>query len=92
MHPQRQPDGFVQDTVDPVPHQDNVLLRLNVNVGGTLAHRLRQRQRDGRYLIVDLAVEGVSMALTRRQEFSAVIRAAGGNIDGLIARLKNSNT
>ena len=37
--------------------------------------------------IVDLVVEGVSMVMTHRAEFDAVIRQSGGGIDGLLARL-----
>jgi phospholipid transport system substrate-binding protein len=38
------------------------------------------------YRIVDLTIEGVSMAVTQRQDFSAVIGRAG--IDGLLAALR----
>jgi phospholipid transport system substrate-binding protein len=38
--------------------------------------------------IVDVMVEGVSMAITQRDEFSAIINQNGGKIDGLIAQLR----
>ncbi len=47
----------------------------------------RMRHRDGRYRILDLSVEGISMALVLRQEFASVLRAKGG-VDGLIAALR----
>lgn len=38
---------------------------------------------NGDYKIVDVSVEGVSMALTQRQEIAAVADRSGGTIDGL---------
>lgn len=38
--------------------------------------------------IVDVIVEGVSMAVTQRSEFAAVIQRNGGNVDGLISALR----
>ncbi|MFQ5618274.1 MAG: phospholipid-binding protein MlaC [Rhodospirillales bacterium] len=48
----------------------------------------RLRQRDGHYRIIDMMVEGVSLAQTQRQEFVSFIRANGGNVDKLIAELR----
>ncbi len=48
----------------------------------------RLRRRDGSWRIVDIVVEGVSLAITQRSEFNAVIRSSGGNIKGLLARLR----
>ncbi len=43
---------------------------------------------DGKFKITDVIVENLSMALTQKQEFSAVIERGGGNIDALIQQLK----
>ncbi len=48
----------------------------------------RLRQRDGRYRIIDLMVEGISMVQTQRQEFVSMMRAYGGDVDKLIAMIK----
>ncbi len=48
----------------------------------------RLRQRDGRYRIVDLMVEGISMVQTQRQEFVSMMRAYDGDVDKLIVMLK----
>ena len=48
----------------------------------------RLRGRGGKWRIVDIVVEGVSMALTQRSEFGAVIRKQGGKISGLNAKLR----
>ncbi len=46
----------------------------------------RVREREGRFLILDLAVEGISMAMTLRHEFASVLRSKGG-VDNLIQTL-----
>ncbi len=46
----------------------------------------RVRLRDGKYRIVDVMVEGVSLITTQRQEFASIIDRDG--IEGLIALLR----
>lgn len=48
----------------------------------------RVRQTPKGLKIVDVLVEGVSMAITQRDEFSAVIASRNGNIDAFIEELK----
>jgi phospholipid transport system substrate-binding protein len=40
---------------------------------------------DGRYKISDVSIDGVSMALTQRSEFAAIIQRNGGRVAGLLA-------
>ncbi|MCB9965760.1 MAG: ABC transporter substrate-binding protein [Rhodospirillales bacterium] len=49
----------------------------------------RVRYKDGEYRIVDVLVEGVSMTLTQRSEFSSIIQRGGGNIEALLAKLRD---
>ena len=42
----------------------------------------------GRYLITDVYVGGVSMKVTQRDEFAAVIQRSGGRVAGLLAELR----
>ena len=42
---------------------------------------------DGKYKIVDIAIEGVSWIQTQRSEFVSVIRNNGGKVSGLMAAL-----
>ena len=46
----------------------------------------RVRVIEGEFRIIDITIEGISMAVTKRSEFSAVIQGHG--IDGLIAALR----
>lgn len=48
----------------------------------------RVRDRKGRLKVIDIMVEGVSMALTQRAEFSSVIQRGGGDVNVLIANLE----
>ena len=54
--------------------------------GPPITAEWRVRMIDGEYRIIDIAIEGISMAVTKRSEFSAVIQSRG--IDGLIAALR----
>ncbi len=47
-----------------------------------------RKGKDGRLRIVDVVVEGVSMAITHRSEFAAVIQRDNGRIDGLLRRMR----
>ena len=42
----------------------------------------------GLYKISDLAINGISMVLARRSEFTAVIERNGGQVEGLLALLR----
>jgi len=51
----------------------------------------RVRNGDEQLKIIDVVVEGVSMLLTQRDEFASVIQSAGGNVEGLLARLREKS-
>ncbi len=48
----------------------------------------RVRPADGGWRIVDIHVEGVSMAITQRQEYAAVLQQSNGNVSALVDRIK----
>ena len=47
---------------------------------------------DKSFKIVDVMIEGVSMALTQRDEFSAIISQNNGKIEGLLSALRKKST
>lgn len=47
----------------------------------------RVREIDGQLKIIDLSVEGVSMSITHRNDFSSVIQRNGGQVQALIDSL-----
>lgn len=48
----------------------------------------RVKKNSSKYKVVDVTVEGISMSVTQRDEFAAVIRNSGGRVDGLIRALR----
>lgn len=50
----------------------------------------RVRNKGGSYKIVDVIIEGVSMAMTQRSDFSSVIQRGGGNVQVLIEHLQKN--
>ncbi len=54
-----------------------------------IALQWRLKQADGGGLrVIDLVVEGSSMAITYRSEYAAVIQANGGKVEGLLSALR----
>lgn len=70
----------------------DILVRSRVANGGNKPVRVdwRVRERDSAFHILDLSVEGISMALTLRQEFQSVLRRKDG-LEGLISLLKEKS-
>ncbi len=52
----------------------------------------RVRFKNGQYKIVDVIVEGVSMSVTQRSDFAAVIQRGGGDVSVLLAHLRGNST
>jgi phospholipid transport system substrate-binding protein len=54
----------------------------------TVKIQWRVRPVGSGFKIVDVVTEGVSMALTQQSEFAAVIRARGGEVEGLLEDMR----
>jgi phospholipid transport system substrate-binding protein len=54
----------------------------------TIIVHWRVRESNGALKIVDVVIEGISMSITQRSDFSAVIQRKGGGIDGLLEELE----
>lgn len=52
----------------------------------------RVRKTGNDHKIIDVIVEGVSMAITQRDEFASVIRRGGGGVENLIAELQKKSS
>lgn len=48
----------------------------------------RMREIGGRYKVIDIIIEKVSMSLTQRSEFSSIIQRGGGDVEALLAYLR----
>ncbi len=49
----------------------------------------RLRETQGALLVLDMTIEGISMALTQRSEFASIIQQNGGDINVLLTRLRS---
>jgi len=56
--------------------------------GRTVDIKWRLRPTDGKMKVRDVLIENVSMALTQRREFAAVLQQRGGKPEGLIAAIR----
>ena len=61
--------------------------RINKQSGNGFNANWRVRQTGDRYKIIDIYVEGVSMAITQRSEFDSLFRRHG--VDGMLAILRD---
>ena len=43
---------------------------------------------DGNFRITDIIVEGVSMAITQRQDFASTMQGIGGKMDSLLSAMR----
>ncbi|WGF86230.1 MlaC/ttg2D family ABC transporter substrate-binding protein [Marinivivus vitaminiproducens] len=50
----------------------------------------RLRETEGRFAVIDVVVEGISLVVTQRDEFASVIQRNG--FDGLLAQLRSQTT
>lgn len=48
----------------------------------------RVRNKGGKYKVIDVIIEGVSMSLTQRSDFSSVIQRGGGKLEALLEHLR----
>lgn len=61
---------------------------INMAKGPPLNIDWRLSRRNGEWRIVDIVVEGISLAIVQRDEFNAVIRNGGGRVTALFAVLE----
>jgi len=50
----------------------------------------RVRQRNGKLGVIDVVVEGISQSVTQRQEYTSIIQRNGGDIEPLLASMRQS--
>ncbi|BBK33612.1 phospholipid transport system substrate-binding protein [Stella humosa] len=71
------------------PDGEVTIVQSEVFKPGNPPARVEWRVRHGgQPKIVDVVVEGISMAVTQRSEFAAVISRGGGNVDSLLTALR----
>lgn len=58
------------------------------NTGSKVKVDWRVRNKNGQFKIIDVIIEGVSMSLTQRSDFSSVIQRGGGDVEILLDHLR----
>ena len=84
------PKVAIGNTVD--AGDKGIIVSSPIQVGNNepVAVDWRVSDRGGRIEVVDLIIEGISLAATQREEISAMLDKRGGDIDVLIADLRAS--
>jgi phospholipid transport system substrate-binding protein len=59
--------------------------------GAPIPVQWRVRSESGTYKIADVIIAGISMAVTDKQQFAAVIQRGGGTIDALIGAMRSQS-
>ena len=72
---------------------DEVLVNSELPRAGAAATRVgwRVRRYDNTFKVIDVIVEGVSMAITTRDDYGALIQRAGGRVVALLSSLREKN-
>jgi phospholipid transport system substrate-binding protein len=83
-------EGFKVRSIHPEGDKDTVVNSDITHPDGSPPTTVdwRLRDKDGKLGIIDVVVEGVSMSVTQRQEYAAVIQRNGGNIDALLDMMR----
>ncbi len=90
-------EGFAVNSEHPESEQDIVVNSQITHPDGSAPTKIdwRVRNRNGKFGVIDVVVEGVSLSVTQRQEYAAVLQNNGGQIEGLLVlmrqRLQESN-
>lgn len=79
-------EGFKVRSFRPEGEKDFIVSSEITHPDGSPATNVdwRIRKRGDKFGIIDVVVEGVSMSVTQRQEYAAVIQRSGGDINGLL--------
>lgn len=80
----------VVDRARPEGQKDTIVNSRIVSTDGAPDVQLdwRIRYKNGEYRVIDVLVEGVSMSLTQRSEFSSIIQRGGGAVEALLTKLR----
>ena len=66
-----------------------VITKVGQSDGEPISAVWRVRNKDDQYKVLDIVIEGVSMAITLRHEYGAVVKTDG--VDGLIAIMREKS-
>ena len=76
---EKNPKIFLVHTI--LERQDAPLIKVDWRIG----------KKKDKFVILDIIIEGISLAVTQRSEFVSVIDQNGGSVDKLISLLKEKS-
>lgn len=84
-------EGFRVVGVRPESDMDTTVMSQITHPDGSAPTAIdwRVRQKDGKMGVIDVIVEGISLSVTQRQEYAAVIQNNGGQIEGLLKVMRD---
>lgn len=84
-------EGFRVSGVKKQGRKDHVVTSEITHPDGSKATSVvwRVRTRKSKMGVIDVVVEGVSMSVTQRQEYSAIIQRNGGDIESLLQMMRS---
>ena len=85
--------GETIDVLREQPSGGNTTLvfgRINQSSGPAIAMEMRIHKNNSGFKVLDLKIEGVSMPLTHRKQFSSVISRSRNGVQGLIVALRRA--
>lgn len=83
-------EGFKVTGLRPETEKDTVVTSEITHPDGSEPTEVdwRVRHKDGRLGIIDVVIEGVSLSVTQRQEYASIIQRDGGQLNGLLALMR----
>ena len=83
-------EGFQVTGVRPESEKDYVVTSEITHPDGSQPTEVdwRVRKKESKLGIIDVVIEGVSLSVTQRQEYASIIQRDGGQINGLLALMR----
>jgi len=83
-------EGFEVVGTRPETEMDTVVLSQITHPDGSQPTAIdwRVRRKEGKMGVIDVVVEGVSLSITQKQEYAAVLQKHGGQISGLLTEMR----
>jgi phospholipid transport system substrate-binding protein len=83
-------EGFQVTGSRPESDKDSIVTSQIVHPDGSQPTEVdwRVRQKNGKFGVIDVVVEGISLSVTHRQEYASIIQRDGGKLDGLLALMR----
>jgi len=83
---------FEVESSQPTGSSDYMVQSHIISPDGNIPIGWHVREKNGEFKIVDVSIEDVSMAITKRSEFASIIQRGGGNTEVLMDHLRGKQS